>query len=511
MPETSQEPVSIFQELTQAEEWSLWGAVIICMAIVAGMQYRAFGTAGKTRVSGNITSFFYLHEIVDKSQRNICAVAAALPLSSVFFVVAIKPETFGSASLKALLLLATGGVDLAVLFGDRLNDPPPALFPFAILILSLLLFGRQMRSLFRKIEKGVVSVVGFVHRAEGLARTVSDELLRQNSYEDIVNILEAQRGKKLALAEELECSSDVKRLSFQLLHLAKQDIPVMGLRKALLVIFERYLYSVANKSTLDKLRGPVELQAIAFARSLLRLRWLHVLASVVITAITCGIYAGLVPLANVEFARMGILWPEYGHTNVLLQSMLLVVLASLVPLFFGLLLLAGRTENFQETIVQRLSTVLAIVFLLSGVANFAFVLMQRIEMSLGSLIGTNMWQGGIGKLVELPEIVYVLSHSLIPGVAVLGMVIAGRWVHLNSQGGAIAVGTGIIGVGHVVCYAVFEEVAGVDWGYYWHQGLLAFVLTAVAFAIGKLFGSPSGDETGQQLAEAAGQSAGNRG
>lgn len=505
MPETAQELTKIVQELTQIEELLLWGAVVICLAIVAGFQYRAFGTASKTRTPGRITSFFHLHEIVAKWQRNVCAIATAIPISAAFVVVSIKPETFGLASLKALLLLATGGTDLTVLFGDKLSDPSPALFPFAILLLSFVLFGRQIRLLFRKIEKGVVSVSGIVPRAEGLARTVSDELLRQKSYEDIVNILEVQLGKKLALAEELEGSTDVERLSFQLLHLAKHDIPVVGLREALLATVERYLGGVADKSSFEIRHAPCEPQAVSFARSILKLRRLHVLAGVVIFSIACGIYAGLVPLSHDGFARMGIVWPMYGHMNALLQSMLLVVLASLLPLFFGLLLLAERTENVGETIVQRLSTVFAVVFLFSVVVNCAFVLMQRIELSLGKLIGMNTWREGFEDFVGSPEIVYVLSHSLIPGIAVLGMVVAGRWAHLNSQRGAIAVGTGIVTVGHMVCYAIFEEVAGVDWGYYWHQGFLAFVLTAVALAIGKLFGGPPQEGPGRRLAESGGR------
>ena len=503
MPETAQELALIAQELTITEELLLWGAVVICLAIVIGIQFRAFGTAGKTRVSGSLASFFHLHEIVEKWQRNVCAVATAIPLSFVFFVVAIKPETFGLALIKALLQLATEGTDVSDLLDEVLVYAPPALFPFVILLISFLVFGAQIRFLFRNIEKGVVSVAGLTHRAEALARTISDELLSRKKYEDIVNEVEEQRGKKLVLAEELEDSSDEQRLSFQLLHLAKQDIPFVGLRDALLGIVERYLYDVMDKPTLEKLREPGELEAISFAKPILKLRWFHGLASVVIFVIACGIYAAIVPMASTEFGRMGIVWPEYGAMSALLETMLLVVLASVIPLFIGLLFLAKRTENVRETIVQRLTVVFAVTFLLSIVVNFPFVLLQRVEFKLGQLGGIEKLIGTFQEFIGGPEILYVFSHSLIPGVAVLGMVFASRWVRSNPQDTAIAVGAGIITIGHMLCYAVFEEVSGLAWGYYWHQGLLAFFLIAVAFAIGKLFWTPLWDVTGQRLAESA--------
>ena len=504
MPETA-------QELTLTEELLLWGAVVICLAIVAGIQYRVFGTAGKTRVPGNLASFFYLHEIVEKWQRNVCAVATAIPLSFVFFVIAIKPETFGWALIKTLLLLATEGTDVSDLVDEVLVYAPPALFPFVILLISFLVFGAQVRFLFRNIEKGVVFVAGLAHRAEVLAQTISAELLRKKSYEDIVDKLEVQHRKKLALAEELEDSTDTQRLSFQLLHLAKKDIPFRGLRGAILGIVDKYLSNVMDKPTLEKLREPGELEAISLAKPILKLRWFHGLTSVVIFAIACGIYVAIVPMASTEFGRMGIVWPVYEEMSALLETMLLMVLASVIPLFIGLLFLAKRTENVQETIVQRLSVVFAVVFLLSIVVNFAYVLLQRAEYKLGQLVGNEHLIGDVQEFAGSPEVVYAFSHSLVPGFAILGMVFASRWVRSTPQDSAIAAGTAIITFGHMLCYAVFEEVSGVTWRHYWHQGLLAFFLTAVAFSIGKLFWTPLWDVTGQRLAESAGQSPGTRG
>ena len=491
------------REPTPIEVLLLWGAVVICLAIVVGIQYRAFGAAGKTRISGNLASFFHLHEIVEQWQRNICAVVTAIPFSFVFFVIVIKPDIFRSPLSESLLKVATDGNEIIEAVVWVLVYAPPALFPFLILLISYLVLGAQIRFLFRNIEKGVVFVAGFAQRAEGLTRTVADELLSQNSYEDIVDKLEAQLGKKLALAEELEDSTDLQRLSFQLLHVAKRDIPVMGPRAALLEIVERYLSGVVPESRLEELRQPTEFEAIAFARPILKLRWFHGLASVVIFAVACGIYAAIVPSASAEFERMGIVWPEYGETSALLESMLLVVLASVIPLFIGLLFLAKRTENVRETIVQRLSVVFAVAVLLSIVVNLAYVLLQRVEFKLGQLGGVEKLIGTFQEFIGGPEIWYVFSHSLIPGLAVLGMVFASRWVRSNPQDTAIAVGAGIITIGHMLCYAVFEEVSGLAWGYYWHQGLLAFFLIAVAFAIGKLFWTPLWDVTGQRLAESA--------
>jgi len=517
MPDTAQEPTPaaqevalVVQELTLTEELLLWGAVVICLAIVGGIQYRAFGTAGKTRVPGSLASFFYLHEIVEKWQRNVCAVATAIPLSFVFFVIAIKPETFGLALIKALLQLATEGTDVSELLDDVLVYAPPALFPFVILLISFLVFGAQIRFLFRNIEKGVVSVAGLAHRAEDLARTIANELLSKQAYEDIVNTVEERQKKKLVLAEELENSSNEQRLSFQLLHLARQDIPFKGLRDALLEVVDQYLYDVMDKTTLEKLREPGELEAISFAKPILRLRWFHGLATVVIFAIACGVYAGLVPMAHAEFRDLGVVWPQYEKMSALLGTMLLMVLASVIPLFIGLLFLAKRTENVQETIVQRLSVVFAAVSLLSIVVNFAYVLLQRAEFKLGQLVGNENLIGDFQEFAGSSEVVYAFSHSLIPGFAILGMVFASRWVRSPPQDSAIAVGTAIITFGHMLCYAVFEEVSGVAWRYYWHQGLSAFFLTAVAFAIGKLFWTPLWDVTGQRLAETAGQSLGAR-
>ena len=523
MAETAQEPTYTAQEIARAtqeiareptliEALLLWGAVVICLAIVAGIQYRAFGTAGKTRVAGSLASFFHLHEIVEKWQRNVCAIVTAIPLSFVFFVIAIKPDTFRSPLSESLLKVATDGNEVIEVIVWVLVYAPPALFPFLILLIAFLVLGAQIRFLFRKLEKGVVSVAGLAQRAEGLAQTVSRELLEQNSYEDIVDKLEVQLGKKLALAEELEDSTDSQRLSFQLLHLAKKDIPVKGPRAAFLEIVESDLPGVLPEAKLEALRQPTEFEAIPFAQPILNLRWFHGLASIVMFAIACGIYAGLVPLAHAEFKNIGVVWPEYGEMSALLESMLLVVLASVVPLFIGLLFLAKRTENVRETIVQRLSVVFAVTFLLSIVVNFPFVLLQRVQFKLEQLAEMKMNKliGTVQEFAGNPEIVYVFSHSLIPGLAVLGMVFASRWVRSNPQDSAIAVGTAIITFGHMLCYAVFEEVSGRAWGYYWHQGLLAFVLTAVAFAIGKLFWTPLWDVTGQRLAETAGQSLSSR-
>ena len=258
---TTQELARAAQELarepTLIEALLLWAAVVICLAIVAGIQYRAFGTAGKTRVAGSLASFFHLHEIVEKWQRDVCAVVTAIPLSFVFFVIAVKPDTFRSPLSESLLKVATDGNEVIEVIVWVLVYAPPALFPFLILLISFLVLGAQIRFLFRNIEKGVVSVAGLAQRAEDLAQTVSAELLEQNSYEEIVDKLEVQQGKKLALAEELEDSTDLKRLSFQLLHLTKRDIPIKGPRAAFLDIVESDLHGVIPEAKLGELCSKV--------------------------------------------------------------------------------------------------------------------------------------------------------------------------------------------------------------------------------------------------------------
>ena len=73
----------------------LWVCILVCLGLIMPMQYRQFGAAAKSRTHDSVSSFFLIHEIVDKWQRNAYAVVALVPLSFVFVVVAISGDTFG--------------------------------------------------------------------------------------------------------------------------------------------------------------------------------------------------------------------------------------------------------------------------------------------------------------------------------------------------------------------------------------------------------------------------------
>ena len=147
----------------------LWLSIFLCLAAIGALQFRLFGGTVKTRSPGNVASFFFMHEIVDKQQRNLLSVIALIPLSFVFLIVAYHAETFGKALVQTYLEYFKQEKALEPFISpDLVSNIPEPLYPIIILVASFLIFGAQLRFLFIRIEKGVVFVTGVISRTNEL-------------------------------------------------------------------------------------------------------------------------------------------------------------------------------------------------------------------------------------------------------------------------------------------------------------------------------------------------------
>ena len=188
--------------------------------------------------------------------------------------------------------------------------------------------------------------------------------------------------------------------------------------------------------------------------------------------------------------------------------------------------------------MQTTIVVFSIVFVLSVLANLMLQFVQRLGVFYGDmsfcdsiLIGTTM------DLFGLPEIVYVVTHSLIPGLAVVAAVLADRNEILSRKD--IAVAVAVISVGHALAYLAFdgassfaksgvseeEQLANLQKGYalleaadcplpersveeappghyYIHQAFLGLVLSIVALTTLRIFWRQEGEDRGNLLYDA---------
>jgi len=458
----------------------LWLSIFLCLAAIGALQFRLFGGTVKTRSPGNVASFFFMHEIVDKQQRNLLSVIALIPLSFVFLIVAYHAETFGKALVQTYLEYFKQEKALEPFISpDLVSNIPEPLYPIIILVASFLIFGAQLRFLFIRIEKGVVFVTGVISRTNELLDEFSTALLNKLSYENVIEVLEAERQNKVPLAEEFEETPEKSKLSFELLHLAKSEVAGSGLRESLLKVLGNKFDEFLDDDDLSFLtgNGENEDQALESPPNHL-INWFHIYAGAMAFVVVCGLYVGITPMAAEFFGAHEITWPKYEYFSDLAWSIAWVTLATIIPTIVGVLFFARRSENLHETRTQTLFMVLSLVFLFSLVVNFTFMVPWLIEVYVGERAGSD---AGFG----FPEFVYLFTHSLIPGFAVMAIALVDPQKILSRTDIIFAVG--VICLGHLLAYLTFELAADMNIAYYWHQALLGFVLSTAALLILAVF------------------------
>ena len=325
----------------------LWVAILICLAIVVAIQYRAFGTGTKSRKPDNIASFFLVRELTERWQHNLLATASVVPLSFMFVLLAHGARPIG----ERLVELYGGTNEWGKLATAFFEHAPEATFPFVFLIFLFLIFGAQLRYLFQNIEKGVLHIAGIPTRTNKIVRDYAVFLLKNRDYEKILCGLEKGRLNKLPLPEELEERGDERKASFQLLHLAKTDIGRYGLREALARIVEAKFSDLVEKNEVEygALREPEGSGLGTTVSRLSDLKWFHMFAGIVAFMIVGGLYIGITPMAGNFFEGLGIGWPAPSAVLSLLWGVLLVALGTIFPMIVGILLFAKRMDRAGET------------------------------------------------------------------------------------------------------------------------------------------------------------------
>lgn len=539
---------------TIVDKLPLWICILVCLALIIPMQYRQFGAAAKSRAHDSVSSFFLIHEIVDKWQRNVYAIVALVPLSFVFVVVAYSSESFGKPFIDTHKQRIADWLNVNA---DLISGIPEELYPAIILAVSYLVFGAQLKFLYSRIEQAVVFAAGIIHRTNRLSRRFSVAVLNRLEYAKAVAVLQSRRAPgrtPIPLAEELEDAAPHMRLAFQMLHLAKEDTAELGLRAALAGVFLRHFRNyirdedmanlvAQNLVTEDDIRrmkaalsedGPPS----SASDEEVRVRRYHLVAGVVIFLIVCGLYTVIVPLLGDYMVSRGIAWPSYEYIWSHALGVAWVAVGTIVPTVVGVILVSKRLENVDETTVQTIIVVFSIVFVLAVLGNLMLQFAQRLGVFYGDMSACDSILIGTTKdFFGLPEIVYVVTHSLVPGLAVVAAVLADRSEILSRKD--IAVAVAVICIGHALAYLAFDgassfaesgvseeerranlqegyallEAAGCSLPdqsvkedppghYYIHQALLGLVLSIVALTTLRIFWRPEGEGRGNVLYDA---------
>lgn len=463
-------------------DFLLWVSTLLCLIVITALQYRLFGSTIKTRSQDSVATFFLVDELLDNQQRTFLALLSSIPLSFIFLVVAYNAETFGKALIEIYVYSVKEHLATDSPVGPALvTEIPEPLYPVVILLASFLLFGAQLKFLYMRVEKGLVFAAGALFRADRQLKELADILLGKHEYEDLVAELNRERPTPVPLAEELEHTSATSQLSFQLLHLAKYDVPKLGLRDAVLRVVHNKFQDILSADDRGKLDH--ESHKDNNLKELLvpnrPTRWSYVVAGLVVYLVVCGVYAWLVPMAS-RFVE-GPVWPKPEFTPDLVRGIIQATVATLAPLVLGIAFYAQRALNVSETQTQRLFIVFAQVFVISVVFNILFVLLPFIEMYLGLREGSQSF--------GLPEFVYVLTHSLIPCAALLTVAIVDRDVILSRRNVFLAVL--MVGIGHFAAYFAYELASELNWAYYWHQALLGTVVASTGLVIMAIFWKPT--------------------
>ena len=455
----------------------LWISIALCVLFILAIEMKLFGKSTKTRSKHSATSFFSLNEITDRRQFVFLSFVAAIPLCLLFAICAYNVETFGKALVKYYFEGFLGGVQEATLSDivDVIAHVPGELYPFIILGASLLIFGAQLSFLYRKIEQAVIMASGVRGRADHLIEDIADALLRDHSYDQILDKINSARYIMLPLAEELEKENDKIKLSFQIAHLARSKAPVLGLHNA---ISDELGTKFPNLVSQTDSHSPTHLFGIN--------GW-HVFASATILTIVFVLYLVSAPFAAEYVNRLGVGWPQKGHLDDLFWSMISVVFATIFPAVFGFTLFCKRIEyekDSSETFAQSLLIVLSLVFFASIFVNFLSIYRNILQVYIGEK------QGTVTHL-ELSEWIYIITHSLVPCLAISAVAAVNHAVSADTKSmlklPQIMAAIITMSVGHFLSQMIFEFSAGKDWNYYWHQGVLALVLSVASLATFAIF------------------------
>lgn len=524
--------------------------VFIFLLVLFGFQYRAFGSREKTRKQDSVASFFHLREVLDRVQHNVFAIAASIPLSLIFVLVAWRGDIFNEHIVKNI----ASDISLEPVLRKIVPEMADRYIWFSTFVLTLIVFADRVSSIYRWIESATIKVAGVRRRINDSIAWRSKVLLKQRKYDDILLLLEKGQRGRLPLPEELEYCSDTTRLSFQLLHLAKHDIPRRGLEKAVSQVIDDKLsdaaqgersteparietaQSRADRERIDENRiqqdGLFEEEVVAneyaasgqedlpgsraeasksrALRSLqlladtfeLRLgtngpsrlwTWVKVWLGVLIFMLVSALYVYWTPRAGELVEPFGISWPTDAAIGSLAYTVAIAVLGTIVPMIVGIALYVWRSEQRGTVSISALTVFATIVFVLSLTNNSTFVIMQRIEIFFSMDVSTEFeyaWQtiDNIRILFGLPELVYILVHSIIPCIAVIVV----GFIDPRDTLSVWDILVTIVGIttGHFVAYYLFELAAAVSWGFYWHQALMAAVLSTAALIILRMFWKP---------------------
>ena len=230
------------QGSTFISDLTIWITTCLCVAILVSLQYIRFGKSKRYRSNKNsIASFFTVHEIGEKWQRKVCAVATTIPLSFLFLLIAIYSRLLDENYI--ITLANSGKVDkfFIDLLSKFIELAPRYTFPIILLAILLMLFWEKLAFVYRKVEDFFIYATGLRRNANDLSLRISRHLLDKWTYEEILQKLEKSTNYRIPLAVELESLSEDLRLSFQILYLAKIHIPDVGLKKAICSILLRYV------------------------------------------------------------------------------------------------------------------------------------------------------------------------------------------------------------------------------------------------------------------------------
>ena len=437
---------------------------------------------------------------------------------------------------------------------DLLPWMPPAFSWYLTLIVVMFLFNDKVGLLYRQVQRFVIILVGTKDRTNNVLSKYARSLLQKQKYKNIVAKLEQDPSYRLPLPEELEFQPETTRLSFQLLHLAKSDVPESGLDRAVRQTIDVKLpgmldgeddgetskieaaqtrasdgaiddptqrqnqssvqTSVAENNDDIAIHGQLrQEQAVSKSRSfalalkarnhlaltqpihdLLRVSpWHKIWLGTLIFLGVCALYVYVTPMAAGVFEEMNITWPEYQYLGSLMYGVGFAVAGTILPMIVGVVLFVRRAERTGKISIKALMAFVAIVFFLSLLNNFTLLIMQRIEVvaDIRELTGLqNTWVALTStNLLGLPEIIYILTHSLIPCIVVIVIGIIDPEYTLSIWD-ILATIVGIT-LGHLGAYYLFEVVAGVDWQYYWHQATMGAVLSTTALVTLRMFWEPA--------------------
>ena len=438
------------------------------------------------RLSGrDTTKYFYIDQILKDDEKRFLSILCLLPFATLGSVLLFYSDTLISALIS--YILASFGLDsgpsansatantentpgTTSLHADIYEALPNSILPAIVLLLSWLIVGARISEIQARIENGIIYLFRIRQQVHEFVTTIAELILKKRTFADTQALLNVATVGQVRLPRELVGAPAAERLAYQLLEVAKTTIPEYGTREA--VLFRANLYfpdavshenqsAFAQANVLSIIRGPVY-----------RIFTIFFFVSV------C--YAGLapslafVPLAGEILSSFKVVWPEYGALQGHLREIGVRAVGGVLPTIAALLYIEYRWDSIHIMRYAGIFTVSIIVFAWCGFVNLvnSGILLIQISTETGGFEITHV-PNMVANL--LPELYYAIAYSGVPTVCtfVMGMVI--RNGHLNTW--AALLGAFIFGAGFFWAQWTFESAVD-DWtiNYFWHQGLLGFVL-----------------------------------